>query len=102
MILTKESMLCDIALRYPIARGWLKNWRAAVRAACWTSLVDLKKMYSSVDLVTVQSGQNVIVFNVCGNSFRLIVAVHFNRQIVYTLCFLTHAEYSKNQWRKLL
>jgi mRNA interferase HigB len=42
------------------------------------------------------------VFNVCGNDFRLIVAIHYNRGIVYTLRFLTHAEYSKDKWKKEL
>ena len=39
------------------------------------------------------------VFNIRRNDYRLIVAAHFNRQIVYTLCFMTHAEYSKDTWK---
>ena len=41
----------------------------------------------------------MLVFNVCGNTYRLIVAIHFDRQLVYTLRFLTHAEYSKDRWK---
>ena len=33
---------------------------------------------------------------------RLIGAAHFNRQIVYTLRFMTHAEYSKDRWKDTL
>jgi hypothetical protein len=29
----------------------------------------------------------------------LIVAIHFDRQMVYTLRFFTHAEYSKGRWK---
>ncbi len=47
----------------------------------------------------VQSGRTMLVSNVCGNTNRLIVAVHFNRQIVCTLRFLTHAEYSRDTWK---
>jgi mRNA interferase HigB len=50
-------------------------------------------------MVKVSSGGQVVVFNVCGNAYRLIVAIHFNRQIVFTLRFLTHADYSKDQWK---
>jgi len=32
----------------------------------------------------------------------LIVAAHFNRQIIYTLRLLTRAEYSKDQWKESL
>ncbi|HLB33649.1 MAG: hypothetical protein A3F67_12165 [Verrucomicrobia bacterium RIFCSPHIGHO2_12_FULL_41_10] len=97
MRIIKEAMLHNAALRHPRARGWLVDWMLVVRSAHWTSFVDLKKVYSTADLVRVQSGRNVVVFNACGNAFRLIVAIHFNRKIAYTLCFLTHAEYSKNR-----
>jgi mRNA interferase HigB len=36
------------------------------------------------------------------DNVRLIAAVHFNRQIVYTLRFMTHAEYSKDRWKETL
>ena len=36
------------------------------------------------------------------NDYRLIVAAHFNRQIVYTLRFMTHAKYSKDRWKDTL
>ena len=99
MRIIKEAMLHEAALRYPKARAWLKAWRWAVRSARWRSFVDLKKFYSTADLVRVKSGRNVVVFNACGNSFRLIAAIHYDRRIVYTLYFLTHTEYSKNQWK---
>ncbi len=53
-------------------------------------------------MVRVRSGRQVLVFNVCGNKFRLVVAAHFNRQIIYTLLLMTHAEYSKHAWKEKL
>jgi hypothetical protein len=35
-------------------------------------------------------------------AFRLITAVHDNTQRVFTLRFLTHAEYSQDKWKKEL
>jgi len=52
--------------------------------------------------VKVRSGRQVLVFNIRRNDYRLIVAAHFNRQIVYILRFMTHAEYSKNRWKETL
>ena len=43
-----------------------------------------------------------IVFNIKGNRYRLIVAIHYDRQLVYVLRFLTHAEYSKDMWKNQL
>jgi len=41
----------------------------------------------------------VTVFHVCGNKYRLITAIHYNRQRVYVLRLLTHADYSKDFWK---
>jgi mRNA interferase HigB len=40
------------------------------------------------------------VFNISGNKYRLIVAIHYNRKKVYIRHVLTHAEYSQSRWRK--
>jgi len=62
-------------------------------------MVDVRRTFPSTDMVKVSSGRQVIVFNVCGNEFRLIVAVHFDRQKVFILRLLSHAEYSKENWK---
>ena len=84
---------------YPKAAKYLGAWTMVTRAARWGNLAELRRVYPNVDLVTVASGKTVVVFNVCGNTYRLIVAIHFDRQLAYTLRFLTHAEYSKDRWK---
>lgn len=49
--------------------------------------------------MAVGSRRTVTVFNACGNKYRLLAAIHYNRKIVFTLRFLTHAEYSKDEWK---
>jgi mRNA interferase HigB len=44
----------------------------------------------------------VLIFNIRRNDCRLIAAAHFNRQIVYVMRFMTHAEYSKDRWKETL
>lgn len=99
MRIIKEPFLVLAAREHPKAAGYLDAWRKTVRAAVWRSLAEVRQTYPSADAVRVKSGRQVLVFNVCGNSYRLIVAVHFNRQILYTLRFLTHADYSKDAWK---
>ena len=53
----------------------------------------------NADVVRVRSGKTLIVFNVCGNSYRLVVALHFDSQMACTLRFLTHAEYDRDDWK---
>ena len=70
--------------------------------ARWRNVVELRQTYPHADLVTVKSGRKVIVLNAAGNKYRMVVAMHFNRQTVYTLRFMTHAEYSKGDWKSEL
>jgi mRNA interferase HigB len=98
----KESYLKRKSIEYPKAAKYLAAWITVVRAAQWNNLTDVRRAYPSADMVEVTSGGRVFVFNVCGNTYRLIVAFHFNRQLVFTLRFLTHAEYSKDQWKSEL
>jgi len=95
----KEKFLRDAAEQYPKAAKYLAAWTASVRAATWRNLVEVRRSYGSADLVHVRSGRPVIVFNVCGNTYRLIVAMHFNSQLVFTLGFLTHSEYDSDDWK---
>ena len=96
----KEQFLKDAAPPASKAGKWLEVWRLVVRAAEWKSIGDVRKTYPSADSVKVGSGRSITVFNVCGNDYRLLAAIHYDKQRVYTLRFLTHAEYDKNQWKK--
>lgn len=102
MRIIKEAFLVQAAREQPKAAAYLETWRKVVRAAVWRSLAEVRRTYPSTDAVRVKSDRQVFVFNVCGNDFRLVVAIHFNRQLVYTLRFMTHAEYSKDQWKETL
>ena len=99
MRIVKEQFLRDKADQYPKAARYLAAWTRIVRSAAWRGLVDVRASYPGADLVRVGSGKRVLVFNVCGNDYRLIVAMHFDRQMAYTLRFLTHAEYSRERWK---
>ncbi|MBS1259244.1 MAG: mRNA interferase HigB [Candidatus Scalindua arabica] len=43
---------------------------------------------------------DLVVFNIGGNKYRLIVSVHFNRSKVYIRNILTHREYDKEDWKQ--
>ena len=74
-------------------------WLKRTLAAEWESFADLRRTFPAADGVQVASGKTVIVFNIGGNDFRLIAAVHFNTKVVFVLRFMTHAEYDKNTWK---
>ena len=95
MRIIKKAFLVAAGREHPPAARHLETWRKFVQAAAWRSLVDVRRTYPDTDAVKVRSGRQVLIFNIRRNDYRLIVTAHFNRQIVYTLRFMTHAEYSK-------
>jgi mRNA interferase HigB len=97
-----EAFLVAAGREHPPAARPLDAWRKFVRKATWRNLVDVRQTYPDTDGVKVRSGRQVFIFNIRRNDYRLIVAAHFNRQIVYTLRFMTHAEYSKDRWKDTL
>lgn len=102
MRIIKEAFLVAAGREHPPAASHLDVWRKTVKAATGRSLVDVRRSYPDTDAVKVRSGRTVLVFNIRRNDYRLIAAAHFNRQIVYTLRFMTHAEYSKDRGKDTL
>lgn len=97
-----KAFLVQAAKEYPKAAAYLETWCKVVRAAAWQSLQDVRRAYPSADAVRIESGRQVFIFDVCVNDFRLLVAIHFNRLIVFTLRFMTHAAYSRGKCKETL
>ena len=51
----------------------------------------IKKEYPSASILN----DNRIVFNIKGNSYRLIVRINYNYQMIWIRFIGTHAEYDK-------
>ena len=69
------------------------------KAADWSNIVDLRQTFPNADPVRVASGRTVVVFNIAGNRYRLLTAIHYNMRKVFVLRFLTHAEYDRETWK---
>lgn len=102
MRLIKPSTLRQWGRQYADAAPALAVWRALIEAGDFAHFAALRRVFPSADQVTVESGRTVTVFNVRGNRYRLIAAVHYNRALVYALRFLTHADYDKDRWKNEL
>jgi len=100
--LIKRSTLRYYAARFPKASRPLDDWARLVFSGSWRNLVETRRMFPHADQAKVKSGKTVTIFNVCGNNFRLITAIHYDRQKVFILNFLTHAEYCRNVWKNRL
>jgi mRNA interferase HigB len=102
MRIIKTSTLREFWEAHREAEASLRMWVQQTKAAQWERFADVRGTFPTADAVTVASGRTVVVFNIARNRYRLIAAVHYNRQIVYTLMILTHAEYDRNAWKEQL
>ena len=67
----------------------LDAWYAAVRRAAWKEPADVKAQYRSTSILKDRR----VVFNICGNRYRLVVKVNYVVDIVYIRFIGTHAAY---------
>jgi mRNA interferase HigB len=69
----------------------LDAWLSEVSKAEWTSSADVKRLYATASIVSAER----IVFNVKGNDYRLVVAVDFEKAIVWIKWIGTHKAYDR-------
>ena len=77
-------------------------WLGAAEDAEWSDLIDVRRTFPHADSAIASSGNTVTIFNIAGNKFRLVAAIKYRQQVIYTLAFLTHAEYGKGRWKDRL
>jgi mRNA interferase HigB len=91
MRVISRKTLRDFWKKHADAEQPLKAWFHEAKAAHWKSYIDIKVRYRSADALP----GNRVVFNIRGNTYRLIVRIHYNTAIVFIRFLGTHAEYDK-------
>ncbi|OYU95988.1 MAG: addiction module toxin RelE [Bacteroidetes bacterium B1(2017)] len=69
----------------------LKSWYLETSQANWKNFNELKIEYPNASILK----DNRVVFNIKGNSYRLIVKINFDFQMVWVRFIGTHSEYDK-------
>jgi mRNA interferase HigB len=94
-----RKMLERFGQRHPQALAPLFRWHAAVAEAEWTDFTQARAAFPHADQVHAGRGRTVAVFNVGGNKFRVVTAIHCNRQIVCVMRVYTHKDYDAIDWK---
>ncbi|MFI4988003.1 MAG: type II toxin-antitoxin system HigB family toxin [Alphaproteobacteria bacterium] len=69
----------------------LRAWVRIVKAADWAKPSDVKAMFRSADVL--RSGR--VIFDIAGNKYRLVAAVHYRGGRLYVRFIGTHREYDR-------
>lgn len=75
----------------PRSEEQLKAWYAEADSASWTTPADVKAKYGSASIL--KDGR--VVFNICGNEFRLVVWINDDFSTIYIRFIGTHPEYDE-------
>jgi mRNA interferase HigB len=75
----------------------LDAWFDETRKARWRSTADVKRRYATASVVSAER----IVFNIKGNDYRLVVAVDFEKGIVWIKWLGTHRDYGRIDAREV-
>ena len=89
-VISKKALIV-FARKYPDAERSLAAWLALMKRARYDSPAALKRDFASASFL----GGNCVVFNIGGNSYRLVAYVLFRTKRVYIRRILTHAEYTR-------
>lgn len=93
MKLLGKQHLHEFKEKHADARSQVESWEAEVENAEWKNPHELKNRFPSADT----PGNQQVIFNICGNRYRLWVQVEYKQRIVLVKRIGTHKEY--NKWK---
>ena len=73
------------------AKSALEAWYAEAKHAEWRTPQDIKAKYATASIVA----NHRVVFNICGNKYRLVVRFAYERRIAFIRFVGTHKQYDK-------
>jgi mRNA interferase HigB len=85
------SALREFWTKHPRAETPLRVWYAEAGRAGWKSPADIKAAHRNASFLA----HNRVVFNIKGNDYRLVAAVHYNGGMMFVRFVGTHAEYGR-------
>ncbi len=88
-IISKKKLL-DYYLSNSQSEIPLTEWYYKILETKASNIFELRQVFNSVDPV-----YGYTIFNVGGNNYRLVTAIHYNTQTCYVRTIWTHAEYDK-------
>ena len=86
-----KSTLREFWEKHPDSEQYLKTWYSTAINCKWQTPNDIKKTYATASIL--KDGR--VVFNIKGNSYRLIAKFNFEKQWIFIRFIGTHEEYDK-------
>lgn len=76
---------------HPDAEQPLRAWYAVAKRAQWRTPAEIKADYRSASFL----GNNRVIFNIKGNTYRLVVVAEYRKGRLFVRFVGTHADYDR-------
>lgn len=86
-----KKILAEFLKKCADVRSSIQGWLVETEDAQWHNTTDIRNRYSTASFLP----DNIVIFNLKGNSYRLEVQVAYDTGIVFIKWIGTHAEYDK-------
>ena len=93
MHVISRKALRDAEEKHADLKGPLAASFKIAKKAKWKNIEDFRKTYRDADPVGPYT-----VFNIKGNSYRLVVKIEYEYALIFIKHVLTHAEYDQRDW----
>lgn len=91
MVIISKKALNTFIDNHPAAEASVLDWYGKAKNADWSDFRSLKQTFSATDY----AGNDLYVFNIGGNRYRLIARIFFTARVVYVRFVGTHSDYDK-------
>ena len=90
MRVISNKALADFSAIYPPAEEQLQAWHKIAESRAFANFAEIKATFNAVDKVDIY-----YVFDIGGNKYCIIAAIHFDQQKLFVRHVFTHKEYDK-------
>lgn len=90
MRVISNKALADFSAKNPAAEEPMQAWRKIIESRPFVNFADIKTSFNATDKVGYY-----YVFDIGGNKYRIVTAIHFDHQKLYIRHVFTHKEYDK-------
>jgi mRNA interferase HigB len=89
-----KTLIEDYGISHSNARRPLGAWLRVAEQATWQNIMEVKQTYPHADYVKPYT-----IFDIKGNSYRLITIINYDSQLLSIERRMTHSEYNKGNWK---
>lgn len=91
MVVISYRTIREYSDRHKDVEDQLNNWYKITEKSDWANFNEMRQLFNSVDAV----GNDLYVFNIKGNDYRLIARIIFRVRTIYIKFIGTHKDYDK-------